>query len=131
MKLWPKTFKGVDIREVWDFRLSTAVPQINREGGTWVVYIYAKDNADYIPGQPPVEPLDTYDTGIQSESGDQFDTKKIKVCYKWLYSQRDKYSKPNIENLKPHVAKINTINDALNAAMSEAHKGYSKALGDK
>lgn len=45
-----KELKGIDIREVWNFRLSTAVPQIMREvGGNWIVQVWSKSNPDYVP----------------------------------------------------------------------------------
>ena len=110
-----KTFQGIDIKEVWDYRLSSATPMIDRRGGTWVVHIYAKANADYDPANPEsiAQPLESFDTEIPAEKGDTWDVEKVKVCYEWLYSVRDKYSLPNIEQMKPHVAKINAANKAL------------------
>lgn len=108
-------FQGKNIREVWDFRLSSAVPVINRTSGTWVVEIWSKDNPDYDPKRPEsaATPLEAYDTGIEAVEGDEFDSQKVGVCYQWLYTVRDKYALPNIEELKPHVAKINEANEAL------------------
>lgn len=110
-----KEFQGVDIKEVWDFRLSTAVPAIHNGGGTWVVEIWSKINPDYDPTDPSTlaKPLEIFDTGIVTTEGDEHDAEKYKVCYEWLYSVRDKYSLPAIEEMKPHVAKINAANAAL------------------
>ncbi len=96
---------GRNIREVWDFRLSTASPLIDRRGGTWVVQIWANE------GSP--QPLEEYDTGMPVEVNDQFDTKKLTVCYKWLLTVRDKYALPDIEERKPLVAQINAANAQL------------------
>lgn len=106
--------KGINITEVWDFRLSTASPLIVRKGGTWVVEIWANKNPDF-DGTPRTEarPLEIHDTGIPSALGDELDTKKIKACYRWLKKVRDNYSLPDIEQRKPLVAKINACNKAL------------------
>lgn len=104
-----KKFQGLNIKEVWNFRLSSAVPVIDRSSGTWVVYIYSKNN----PDDEVAEPLASHDTGIEAVDGDQHDTAKIIPCFEWLYSVRDDYSLENIEELKPHVAKIEAANKAL------------------
>lgn len=111
----PKTFNGLDIREVWDYRLSTAVPQIDRRGGTWVVQVWAKNAPDFDPTDPSTlaKPLAEHDTGIPATPGDEHDAEKVKACYAWLYSVRDQYSRPDIEELKPHVAAINAANREL------------------
>lgn len=117
--------EGINIREVWDFRLSSAVPGIDTRSGTWVVSIYAKENPDYDPENPTTLalPLETYDTGIKSVEGDEYDTVKVSVCYEWLKSVRDKYSLDNIEELKPSVANTNK----LTASLSRACRGLSPA----
>jgi hypothetical protein len=122
-----KKFEGVDIKEVWNFRLSTAVPQINRDGGTWVVAIYAKSNPDYVEGGKPAEPLEVHDTGIPSEPGDHHDVDKVKKCFEWLYSVRDKYALPEIEELKPAVAKIELANSKLVEALA-GYRSITEAL---
>jgi hypothetical protein len=103
-----KEFTGVDIKEVWNHRLSTAVPTINRDGATWVVEIWSKSNPDYVPGNEKTlaKPLEVFDTGIKSEVGDHHDPAKIAKCYEWLYTKRDAYAHQNIEALKPIVASI-------------------------
>lgn len=98
--------KGVNIKEVWDYRLSTAVPTIYNSGKTWSVMINAKDNGDL---------LAVYDTKIPCEHGDAYDHKKVKGCYEWLLTVHDMYSRDNIEELKPIVAKINALNAELAA----------------
>ncbi len=81
-----KQFKGIDIKEVWDYRLSSATPLIYNTGKTWLVAIYSKGEEN--------EPLETHDTGIPCEKGDTYDKRKIIECFKWLYSVRDKYTLP-------------------------------------
>lgn len=107
--------QGVNIREVWDFRLSTAVPQIDRSTGTWVVNIYSKTNPDYDPSKPETlaKPLESHDTGIKFVTGDEYDSKKVISCFEWLLKVRDKYSLDDIDERKPLVAKINAANAAL------------------
>ena len=95
-----KKFNGVDMREVWDYRLSTAVPTIYRQG-TWQVAIESKG--------PAREPLEVYDTGIPVEPGDIHDREKIAVCFEWLYKQRDKYALPDIEERKPIVRALREL----------------------
>ena len=103
--------QGVSIQEVWDYRLSTATPLIDRRGGTWVAQVWAKNNPDYPTTLS--KPLEEYDTGLPAEGGDQFDAAKLSRCYEWFRSVRDKYARDDIETLKPHVAKINQANAAL------------------
>lgn len=104
--------KGIDIREVWDFRLSKAVPMIDRTSGTWVIKIFAKNNPDYNPEDPATlaVPLEEHDTGIIFVEGDEYDTEKLIPCFKWLLSARDEYSLSHIEERKPVVAIINVAN---------------------
>ena len=105
--------EGKHILEVWDYRLSIAVPIIYREGKTWVVAVCSKVSPDYTEGGTPAEPLEIHDTGIPSEKGDAYDTTKVKVCYEWLLTVRDKYSLSNIEELKPLAAAANKANAEL------------------
>jgi len=91
--------KGIYLTEVWDERLSIGNPTLYNNGKTWIVEIMA-NNVD----EHGVEPLETHDTGILCEKGDTLDYVKVAKCYEWLKSVRDKYSKPNIEELKPEVA---------------------------
>ena len=105
-------FAGIDIKEVWDYRLSSAVPQIMRNGGTWVVELWSKDN------EGESEPLETYDTGIIAEMGDEYDVAKIKPCFVWMDTVRDKYALSNIEELKPLVAEVNAVTAAEVAKQS-------------
>jgi hypothetical protein len=107
--------KGVDIREIWNHRLSRAVPCIDRRGGTWVAQIWAKSNPDFKPGDTPAVPLESFDTGVPAVVGDEHDREKICVCYDWLKSRREEYSLPNIEELKPLVAEIEVKNQELHA----------------
>lgn len=118
-------FEGVNIREVWDYRLSSAVPQVDRRSGTWVVQILAKSNPDYDPSKPETmaKPLEVHDTGIKAVTGDEYDCDKLKVCYEWLLTRRDDYALENIEEMKPVVAKIN----ALNAKLGELQSGLTSA----
>jgi len=104
-----------NIKEVWDYRLSTATVMIDRRGGTWVVKIYSKNNIDYNPAKPETEaqPLEFFDTGIAWEEGDEYDKDKLEVCFNWLLDVRDNYALPNIEVLKPFVKTINEANAKL------------------
>jgi hypothetical protein len=104
-----KIFEGVNITEVWDFRLSSAVPVIDRRSGTWVVHIYSKVNEDNVQAVP----LESYDTKIKVVDGDTFNNENLKVCYEWLYGVRDKYSLPDIEERKELVLAINEANKKL------------------
>lgn len=110
-----KKFKGVDIKEVWNSRLSTAVPCITRSSGTWVAEVWSKKNPDYDPSNPDTVavPIESYDTGIKVEPGDEYDAEKVIACYEWFYSVRDKYSLDNIEELKPYVKLVEDANNAL------------------
>ena len=107
--------KGEKILEVWDYRLSTAVPVIVRDSGTWVVEIYSKSNPDYDPSDPATlaAPLETHDTRIEAEAGDEYDAAKVKACYAFLLSVRDNYAHPNIDELRPLVKIINEANQKL------------------
>ena len=107
--------KCENIREVWDYRLSTACPTIDRSSGYWVVKIYSKTNPDYDPENPSTLalPLEEFDTGIEYELGDEYDVEKLTVCYEWLLSVRDNYAYDDIEKMKPIVAKINEENAKL------------------
>jgi len=121
-------FEGVNIREVWDYRLSTAVPQIDRRAGTWVVKIFAKSNPDYDPSKPETmaKPLEVHDTGIEYVDGDEYDCEKLKICYEWLLSVRDKYALPNIEELKPAAAAANKANVELSEMCKGLSPGHAK-----
>jgi len=101
-------FQGKDIKEVWDYRLSYGVPQIVRRD-TWQVEIYLKDNE----GKSNAQPVQVYDTGLKTDHNDQWDKEKIIACYQWLYSVRDKYALPNINELKTLVKQINESNAKL------------------
>ena len=90
------------ILEVWDYRLSTAEP-LNYRGTAgvpgvpasenWVACVYAQDDRD--------APLECHDTGVPkaNEAG-------LDACFAFYRSVRDKYSRPDIEALKPSVAAI-------------------------
>lgn len=106
---------GKNITEVWDYRLSNAVPIIDRSSGTWVVQIFSKTNPDYDPDDPETiaKPLQIHDTGIPATVNDEYDVKKLIPCYNWLKSVRDDYSLDDIEERKPFVKKINEANAAL------------------
>lgn len=96
-------YKCEDIREVWDYRLSSAVPHMDRRGGTWLVVVCAKTGGE----------LEVFDTGLPVEDGDINDKQKLNVCYEWLRSVRHKYALPNIKQMKPLVKIINQANDEL------------------
>lgn len=125
-----KEFNGEFIREVWDFRLSSAVPTLYNTGDTWVVAIHAKNNPDYDPLRPETlaEPLEVYDTGIPTKGGNINDREAIKACYEWLYSVRNKHALDHIELRKPLVKMINEAN--IRAGFLNAEAEISKADGD-
>jgi len=111
---------GRDILEVWDYRLSTAYPVINNSGDEWVVEIHDKSAPDYDPDNPDVvaSPLDVFKTGIPAVEGDSFDEEKIKPCFEWLKSVRDKYSAPDIDVLKPLAKDVREAQAKLHTALS-------------
>ena len=118
-----KEFKGIHILEVWDFRLSTAHPLVRNDlGDTWLVQIWANENPDYDPDKPETlaEPLEVHDTGIPCEVGDHWDAEKMKECYKWLHSVRDKYARDHIELRKPVTKLINESNAKASEINGEA-----------
>jgi len=116
-----KDFKGLDIREVWDFRLSHGSPILFNSGEFWVIKVFANDPENEAwkdhPGREEFETPDgnvvrvvleeivtdipTHGTTIQE--GQQ-------NCYPYLYEIRDKYSRSNIELRKPVVKLINDSN---------------------
>lgn len=101
-----KTFEGVNIREVWDFRLSQGNPVLYCNGPTWVIKIWSNAEGRL---------LKEHDTEIltKGNADDLTDYKSIGECYKWLYSVRDKYSIKDIDKIKPKVAVINAENRRL------------------
>ena len=109
-----KTFRCVDIREVWDFRLSIGSPILYNNGETWIAKIWAND-----PGDEDCKSLKEYDTGIKT-NGDNFDNEAITACFEWLYSIRDEFSRDHIELRKPVVKLINDLNDKAGFINAEA-----------
>lgn len=108
-----KKFQGINLREVWDYRLSNAAPLIRNTGEYWIVEIWAKINPDYDPQKPNTEakPIESYTTLIECKQGNE--TIGIVACYEWLYSRRDQYSRDDIDDLKPIVSEWNRLNDLL------------------
>lgn len=115
--------QGKNILEVWDYRLSEAVPQLNRSGATWVAEVWPKHAPDYDPERPETlaAPLETYDTKIPVVEGDAHDPAKIAECYAWLRSVRDKYSRPDIDARKTVVAKFRAHIDAAHTLNAQLH----------
>jgi hypothetical protein len=124
-----KKFKGVQILEVWDFRLSVAHPLIRNDiGDTWLVQVWANSNPDYDPEKPDdaAQPLEVFDTKIPCETGDHWDAEKMKICYEWLRSVRDKYARDHIELRKPVCRMINDANamaGGINEEAAQAEQG--------
>lgn len=119
-----RRYPGVNIREIWDYRLSSAVPCIDTTGGTWVAQVWRKENIPFDPANPEhtlATPLETYDTGIKTTLNDSKDCDKVSACYVWLITVRDKYSLPDIEERKPLVKKINQMNAQLAAIGAANH----------
>jgi len=111
------------ILEVWDYRLSIAAPLLYRGGApskkgngegsdNWVVCVYAQDDRN--------APLEYHDTGLLPVEGDIHEGKGIDACYEFLRSVRDKYSRGDIEALKPLVAKIRAA-DLLRQKATDAY----------
>lgn len=110
---------GINIGEVWDYRLSTATPVLQNSGEFWRIEIHPKANGTGVP-------LETIQTDIPCEKGDARDPVKVAKCFNLILGVRDKYSLPNIEELKPRVAKIN----AKAAMLANALKGKTVAEGN-
>lgn len=98
-----------DITEVWDYRLSTASPLIDRSSGTWVVKLV--DNAG---GGIVAE----YDTGVMFEDGDERDSEKLKTCYEWLYAIRDNYARKDLEEIRPRLKRLRGVLNELASALA-------------
>jgi hypothetical protein len=115
-----KELKGIDIKEVWDYRLSTVSIFIDNRGATWKVVVMKKRNQDYDPKHPETlaKPLEVIDTHIPSTINDTWDTNKTKACFEIIYKIRDKYSRPDIEDLKPKVKNLNAATKALQKALA-------------
>jgi hypothetical protein len=107
-----KDFAGVDIREVWDFRLSTGAPMLFNSGETWEVKIFANDAPD---GEPVVLAEFVTDVKTVDEDGKRnpHDSVAIAACYAWLHSVRDNFKRPDFDDRIEHVAAINAANRAL------------------
>lgn len=99
--------QGKDIREVWDWRLSKGNPILYNSGDTWVVKIHANDGSGVL--EEFISDIPTVKNGESSP----YDYEAIAQCYDWLRTVRDKYSRPDIERLKPEVAAINARNKEL------------------
>jgi len=104
--------QGINTREVFDHYLSTVTPTIyNRgKGDTWVICL------DYKDGSGNAE---THVTDILCERNDTYDCEKLKKCFEWIKSVRDKYSIPNIEEAKPEIAAMRLLNDDLHRVKTE------------
>ena len=105
---------GVNILEVWDWRLSIGAPMLFNKGKTWVVKIMANDGSGV---------LDEHDTGVKT-TGNNFDYVAIAACYDWLRTVRDKYSRDHIELRKPVAAMINYANATASAIEDEAERNH-------
>lgn len=120
------------ILEVWDYRLSTAQP-MNYKGlpkipgmdeklwedakDKWCGVIFSQDEKR--------EALEIFNSGVKAEVH-HTDADMPDSIYEFYRSVRDKYSRENIEELKPHVAEIRALDvkrqkatDAYNAVMLE------------
>lgn len=127
-----KQLPGVNIKEVWNSRLSSATPLIDRRSGTWVCQVWSKTNPDYDPADPSTlsTPIETHDTGIPHTDGDEYDAEKLRVCFAWFYSVRDKYALPNIEDRKPVVALIEEANATASALDGKIQAAVQNGDGD-
>lgn len=124
-----KEISGTEIREVWDWRLSNGNPIIYNTGDTWVVKVWANKSPD---GKGTL--LAEWDSGVptKDENGrkNHHDAKAVAVCHKWLYENRDKFSRDNIELRKPVVKLINDSNKELGKVLAEALQATDKDQKD-
>jgi len=77
---------GENIKEVWDYRVSTATPIINTSTGNWVCEVWSQSDSNN-------QLLESFDTKIKVEPADHSDRAKLVVCFKWFKSVRDKYTR--------------------------------------
>jgi len=125
------------ITQVWDYRLSSAQPtnyrgmpkhliptnaskeQTQEFLNNWVACVYENGEKN--------EPVEIFDTGIEFIAGNADNWNAgHEACFDFLLSVRDKYSLPDIEDLKPWVAEIRRgdlirqeATDAYNAIIKE------------
>jgi len=111
-----KSYRGVQTREVWDFRLSTASPVLHNSGKTWRIDIHPLVDGTGTP-------LESIETDIPVEKGEKGLIKGQAACFAILRTMRDKYSHPDIEELKPVAAAINAKADSISALL----EGKSRA----
>ena len=112
------------ITEVWDYRLSTAQPILYPGGipgeeptGTWIVCVYAQDDRN--------EALETHDTKVAFNPAELHEGAGIDACYEFLRKVRDKYSRDEIDDLKPAVALIREA-DKLRQKATDAYDKVMK-----
>jgi len=117
-----KKFLGINILEVWDFRLSIGSPILYADGEFWRVVVYAND-----PGDQERIVLDEHVTDVKT-TGDPRDPEGVAACYKWLHSVRDTHSRDHIELRKPITKAINEAN--AKAASINGEAVAAKAEGD-
>ena len=117
-------FQGVDIREVFDFRLSLGSAVLFNSGEFWAVKIMSNTAPD---GESIVlaEHTTTVPTRIDGVQ-DPREPFGVCTCYAWLHSVRDQFSRDHIEIRKPVVAMIN----AANLVASDKNTEANKALAD-
>ena len=114
-------FKGVDIREVFDFRLSLGAAFLFNSGEFWAVKIISNTSPDDGPETLAEHITDVPTTTVPDAEG-------IKACYAWLHSVRDNIARDHIELRKPVVALINASN--VEAGKLTAKADAAKAGGD-
>lgn len=98
-----KSYEGKDIREVWDWRLSQGNPILYCDGPTWIIKIWSNSGKGL---------LQKLDTNVPTKGGlaNYTDYEAVAKCYKKLYAVRDRWSRKNVDKLKPVVAEINRKN---------------------
>ena len=126
--------KNRSILEVWDYRLSSAQPMNYKgvkptvtpksgaiqmvETGTWVACVWDQGESR--------ELLECHDTGVKVlPGGDADNPEGIDACYAFYRSVRDKYSRDDIEDLKPAVALIRK-DDKLRQKATDAYNEVMK-----
>jgi hypothetical protein len=118
-----KDFEGVDIREVWDWRLSNGMAILYDDGPTWAVRVWANN-----PPEGEVKQLLAEHVTDVATCGDPRDPEGVAACYEWLHSIRDDHARDNIELRKPVCAMIQGANTLAASLNGEGKHAEAKAL---
>ena len=111
-------FKGEEIREVFDFRLSKGAAFLFNSGEHWTVKIISNTSPD-----GAAETLAEHVTDVHTKDGNQ--RAGMTACYAWLHSVRDQFERDHIELRKPVVALINASNTEASKINSAANNAQA------